>query len=1168
MNTQQIKGFRSGRRSAPAFSGVAFRFVWLFWALLLCAGTFVRAQENVTITMDVKNIPLQEVLKDMEKQSHYHFLYNKTLIDVSRKVTLRVTRQPVRKVLDKLFAGSGVEYTFRNRQIILSLRQPKENNTPEITPATSSSSGGHTITGRVTDPHGEPLIGVNIKVEGTTTGMVTDANGKFSLKVKNGDVLFVSYMGFRTMKITVKGDRRDYSINMQEDSEVLEDIIIVGYGVQKKASITGAITNISGDALKVNSTINTSSALAGTIAGINSRMTDGRPGATTKISIRGMDTPLYIIDGVQRDESQFNNIDANDIESISILKDASAAIYGLRAANGVVVVKTKSGNFNSRHTVNIKALYGWQDFFRFPEPASAASYVRAQYQSDVVQKASNPNYTSTYTREEYQKWQAGTERGYEGFNWFDFATDPGAQSYIGANITGGSDKVGYYIALSNTTQDYAIRDFGGFNRTNLQINVNAKLSEKFSFNASVSGRLQNLKAPGLGGGDEIGWMLFGAYRNLPTMRPYVNDNPLYPAKTSSYIYTNFAVTTLGKNGEDLRKERAVQFNIDATYKFTDYLSLKLIGGYALQYWGRSKQVKTFDLYEYDAVTGEYYVTDGQKEPSLYKYVRNTEDYTGQFTLDFQKQFGRHNVSATVGGEASRFQTPNNPSGDASPGIELTSQPQTDLTTQITTSTLQAVNDMLYAPKTRAGFIGRFTYDYDGRYLLEFLGRYDGSWKFPATKRWGFFPSVSAGWRITEESWWTEDMKRYLSNLKLKVSYGVVGDENTSGYSPYDYLEGYNYNSGGAVLDGKWVIGSQYRGLPVTQLSWQKVKMFNVGFEYGFFDNRLTGELNYFSRTLEGIPAGQGINLPTEAGLSLPKVNKESQKIRGLDGSVKWTDKVRDFNYSVEGNFTLARKYEWERSPWKFSHSWEKYQNWYEKRYSSQWWGLECTGQFQDWEQIASYPVDIDGKGNTTLRPGDLIYKDTNNDGVINNMDKRPMGYRQGDVPCLSFNFNIAMSWKGFDLAVLFTGAALASFYMDMEMKNPLHDGGNSPAFMLDDMWHLSDINDPNSTYLPGKYPMVLAGNGNHSNYASDRLSTFWLRNVRYLKMRNFELGYTLPKRLVRKVNIENLRVFTSIQNLFSIDNVGDIGIDPEIATQSGQQYPTTKVFSFGLNLTF
>ena len=683
---------------------------YLYLALvfsLMLLGSVMHAQ-NGRITMDVHDVTLEEAMDVIEKQSEYSFLYNKTLVDVSRKVTLKAENQPVRQVLDRLFAGTGISYDIRGRQIVLSYRNAPASEAPEE----AVSGSGNVITGRVSDSAGEPLVGVGILIEGTLTGTITDMDGKFSLEVKDGDILIVTSLGYETASVAVIPGRSSYSIVLQDSAEMLDDVVIVGYGVQKKASITGAITNVSGDELKVNATVNTSSALAGTIAGINSRMSDGRPGATTKISIRGMGSPLYIIDGVQQTEDQFNNIDANDIESISILKDASASIYGLRAANGVVVVKTKSGHLNTRHTVNVKTMYGWQEFFRFPQPASAASYVRTKYQSDVIKMADNPSYTPTYTREEYLKWQAGTERGYEGFDWLDYATAPGPQSYVGANISGGSDKVSYYVSLSNTNQDYAIRDFGGFNRTNIQVNINAEISRRFSLGAQVSGRIETTKAPGLGGGDEVGWMLFGSYRNLPTVRPFVNDNPLYPAKTApSYIWTNFAATTMSKTGEDVRKERAAYVNLNAEYRFTDWLTLKLIGGYSFAHNSRSKQVKAFDLYDYDESTGEYYVVDGERNPELYKSSGIAEDYSGQFTLDFHKQFGAHNVALMVGGEASHH---------ISPSFDFTARPQTDMSPQVNTSVLETLNDYLDSPQARAGFIGRFTYDYDGRYLLELM----------------------------------------------------------------------------------------------------------------------------------------------------------------------------------------------------------------------------------------------------------------------------------------------------------------------------------------------------------------------------------------------------------------------------------------------------------------
>ena len=383
---------------------------YLYLALvfsLMLLGSVMHAQ-NGRITMDVHDVTLEEAMDVIEKQSEYSFLYNKTLVDVSRKVTLKAENQPVRQVLDRLFAGTGISYDIRGRQIVLSYRNAPASEAPEE----AVSGSGNVITGRVSDSAGEPLVGVGILIEGTLTGTITDMDGKFSLEVKDGDILTVTSLGYETASVAVIPGRSSYSIVLQDSAEMLDDVVIVGYGVQKKASITGAITNVSGDELKVNATVNTSSALAGTIAGINRRMSDGRPGATTKISIRGMGSPLYIIDGVQQTEDQFNNIDANDIESISILKDASASIYGLRAANGVVVVKTKSGHLNTRHTVNVKTMYGWQEFFRFPQPASAASYVRTKYQSDVIKMADNPIYTPTYTREDYLKWQSGTERGY------------------------------------------------------------------------------------------------------------------------------------------------------------------------------------------------------------------------------------------------------------------------------------------------------------------------------------------------------------------------------------------------------------------------------------------------------------------------------------------------------------------------------------------------------------------------------------------------------------------------------------------------------------------------------------------------------------------------------------------------------------------------------------
>jgi hypothetical protein len=403
-------------------------------------------------------------------------------------------------------------------------------------------------------------------------------------------------------------------------------------------------------------------------------------------------------------------------------------------------------------------------------------------------------------------------------------------------------------------------------------------------------------------------------------------------------------------------------------------------------------------------------------------------------------------------------------------------------------------------------------------------------------------------------------------LKLRISYGQVGDDNTPGYNAFDYLSGYNYGSGSAVIDGQLIVGSNSRGLAVKTLSWMKADMFNIGADFDLFGDRLSGEFNYFTKKTTGIPASRyDVLIPTEVGFSLPNENLNSSMIKGFDGSLQYKDNLEDFNYTVGTNFTFSRLYDWEQYKPKFGNSWDYYRNSINKRYAYIPWGKQVIGQFQSWEEIAEYKVDVDGKGNSTLRPGDFIYKDVNGDGVINGMDDRPIGYRQGYTPYLNFNFVFNFEYKGFDLGLTFTGATFQSFYMDWEMRNPLHDGGNNPQFYLSDQWHLSNINDANSTLVPGKYPTIIEGNSSHSNYW---YNDFWLKNEIYMKLRNLEFGYNIPSKLLKRINIEKARFYVSMQNVFSIDNLGKVDIDEEIDSSNGLQYPTNKVISFGCNLTF
>lgn len=432
------------------------------------------------------------------------------------------------------------------------------------------------ITGRVVDSKGNPIIGATVMQKGTKNGTVTDLDGRYSLDVPGECDLNISYIGFKTRIVKAVNNS---TISLDEDSESLNEVVVVGFGTQKKETLTGAISSIKGDEMLLTNSATTSSALAGKIAGINSRQSDGRPGSSTTINIRGMGTPLYVIDGAVKDEGQFNNIDPNDIESISILKDASAAIYGMRAANGVVVVTTKSGQRNTATKINVNTYYGCESWFKFPKPADTKTYVWAKEQSDVIRHAEDPNYSMEWTDDEYKKWEQGTEKGYQGWDWYDYITKTAPMSYVEANINGGSNNANYYVSLSHLNQEATIRGYGGFYRTNMQMNIDVNITPKFKVGANVNGRIEERKHPGVPGGDDTWTALYAIYRNLPTVRPYANDNPKYPQMTSSENSTNFAILNYATSGKYNDTWKVIQMNLTGEYDFLKELNLKGNLGY-------------------------------------------------------------------------------------------------------------------------------------------------------------------------------------------------------------------------------------------------------------------------------------------------------------------------------------------------------------------------------------------------------------------------------------------------------------------------------------------------------------------------------------------------------------------------------------------------------------
>lgn len=1019
------------------------------------------------------------------------------------------------------------------------------------------------VEGRISDSNGSPIVGAMVILKGTSLGVTSDIDGNFSIKVSSDrDVLVFSFLGYSSVELSV-GTQTWFSVTLQEESLAVEQVIVTGYGNGiKKESITGSIANINAGKLSQSVGANVSTALAGKVAGVNFRMMDGQPGATTSISIRNMGSALFVIDGVQSTQGSFNNLDFNDIESISVLKDASAAIYGVQAANGVIVVTTKSGQ-KTGNSVNVNAYYGAQSWFRYPRPADTQTYIEGHIQSATI--TGSPG---EFTMDDLNNYRNGT---LSGFDWYDYVVRSSApQAYISANASGGTDKINYYISLGGLDQKSVINNYGGFQRYNVQFNLDARINKRLKLGVRFNGRYEKTEHPAVPG-DDVWAAIFAIWRNPPTNRPFANDNPDYPTMTSNTASTNFAILNYDRSGYLKDTYRVCQLSANIEYEIIEGLKLKGLTSYYLGNRWYDCQEYTYDLYGYDAVTDTYPVIYSLTNPFRQRIVGLQQQIMGQAQLAYDKVIGRHTISSVIASEIYH---------EINPGLDTWSRPQSNYINTIDFASLEKYTDNKNTELARAGFVARVNYNYADQYYIELAGRYDGSWKFRRGNRWAFLPSVSIGWRPSEEHFWKEgSISRWFNSLKIRASFGQLGYDNLSWYdtdengnrilrtlAPFDYLSGYDYGVGGAVLDGKYQTGVQSKGIPTTTISWITVNMYDAGVDFGFLANRLSGSLDYFYNLRKGLVDRRYDQLiPSEVGFTLPPENLASEVYTGFDGNIAWADRVRDFRYSVGVNFTYSRHLTHHQYNPQFKNSWDEYVNSGWERYSNITWGYKSDGQFCSWEEIGNYPIDIDGKNNSTLRPGDIRYKDLNGDGLINDMDKRPIGYAEGMLPNLNFGLSLSLERNGIDMSCDFTGGAFGTYHVDYEMSKPFWDGGNTAAFVLENQWRLSDIADPQSPLIPGEFPTALVGNSNHSNYW---VSDFWYKNITYIKLRNFELGYTLPQRWMSKAGINKLRLYLFGQNLFSIDNMGVYDIDPEIANSTGIVYPTTRVIGTGINLSF
>lgn len=1046
------------------------------------------------------------------------------------------------------------------------------------------------VTGVVKDPTGEPLPGVNIMEKGTTNGTITNLDGQFTLSVRGASaVLTVSFIGYATQEVNTKG-QRTISILLKEDTELIEEVVVVGYATQKKATVAAAVSSVSNKDLARSTSSTAAGALVGKVAGLTARQKSGTPGSATSIQIRNMGTPLYVIDGIMKDEDAFNALDINDIDNVSVLKDGAAAIYGVKAANGVVLITTRTGKKGQKPQVNINANLGWQQWTEYPELLNAYQWKWGNYMKAVNDGSLVGNEAIGNAKTDLEKWRTGYYNGagedYRGFNWKDsFVGTAAPQYYVNANINGGTEKTDYYISIGHIDQDAVFKDYN-YNRTNLQANFNMQLTDNFKVGFQVLGKIAQNVNPALPGGDDYAQMRSSIFNLIPTMRPYANDNPQYlnyitPTHDAAH---NMAAYTIDNAGKYQKTIRTIQTSMNLEYK-TPLKGLVAKGLLSYYYYdcNEDNYENSWKEYRYDPKNEEYKVAYTKPDTYLGKYRGDKEEMTGQFTLNYDNTFARnHHVTALAGFEFYK---------ESRKSIRTYQTPvENPLIHMITNGANNFVNDDART-LTTASFIFRAGYSYKEKYILDFAGRYDASWRFQKGNQWGFFPSISGAWRVSEEDFFKESkVANWFSSVKFRASYGETGDDMAASfngsYPDFAYMPGYAYGKGGAIITGDplnpkadaYYNGSESKGIPQTGLSWMKISMLNIGADFGFLRDRLRVEVDIFKRKRSGIPAKPtDILYPKEAGFSAQSRNLNSDQITGIDGFVKWSDRVGKVNYYVGVNATLAREKNVDVYGETFLNAWDEYR-WSQ---SNRWgnvkngaiWMWETVGVFQTQEEIDNCPINMDGANNVNVKPGDLIFKDLNGDGVINDYDKRPLGYAATDYdwdranankqPLLSMGINLGFDWKGIDFAADFAGGFMNTYVADWHVKYGIATDQTGYVYNVVDSWQHEDIFDPTSPWKAGKFPAVRSNNPSTRDW-----NDFYTKEINYLRLRNLVVGYTLPVQWTKKALIQKFRVYFEGTNLFCWDSLQDYGFDPEISSVTGFDYPQHRVYTVGVNVTF
>ena len=1006
------------------------------------------------------------------------------------------------------------------------------------------------IYGRVTDDKGIPLATVSINIRHTNQHILTDSTGNFYIKATSKDTLDFSLIGYLNYSQVINNGKY-FPIQLIAQANSLNEVIVVGYGSQEKRNLTSAVSSIKGDAILTTKNENIQNMLTGKVPGLRVVQNSSEPGSfDNSFNIRGFGSPLIIIDGIPRDN--MTRIDPNDVENISVLKDASAAVYGVRAANGVVLITTKKGKAGTTQMV-YSGNFGWQVPSGLPKPVGAIDYMTLVNEL-TMHDINNPHLT--YFNTDFDAYKNGTKKSTDWYN--NVIKKSFAQDQHNLNISGGTDKINYFFSLGYLSQQGMFKSNDlNYKKYNVRSNISAKVTKDLMLELNMSAIMDQKFQPY----SDAWWIIRSFWRQLPTQTVYANNNPSYLNNGLVDGTNPVALMNSDLTGYKKFTNRWFQSSIMLTYKFPFLKGLDFKALYSYDYKTSDNKYyqKKYSQYAYNEANNSYTEFINQSPSTLrreyYSYPQDLE----RLTLNYNRNFNNtHNVTALLLYEQSSS------SGDNFYAQRELALPIDQLmagNTQNQQGNMSYDDGSLYQKANKA-IVGRAAYDYKSKYLFEFSFRRDGSSKFSAGKQWGFFPVYSVGWVISEEKFWKNSTILSAFNFfKVRGSYGTTGDDGASSYqfiSGYNYPAGGSYNGqpGGSVFNGSFVNAVSSTGIPNPNITWYTSKTFDLGLDMNLWHNALTISIDYFNRNRNGLLTTRLLSLPDEVGASLPQENLNSDQTRGGELNIGYKNRIGDFTYSVNGNMAYTRTKNLYIETARTGNSYLNWRNNSNNRYNNTYWGYGAGGIYTDYQSIINSPVYV-GRGTVV---GDYIYQDWNGDGVIDDLDTHPIGYT-GD-PLLTYGLTLQGSYKGFDLNLLFQGAGMANVSYFEQLNTPLWGGGSALSQYLD-RYHPVDPTanpyNPNTQWASGHF--AYTGSVPNTN------STFNMQNGAYLRLKSAELGYTLPFNLLAKLGVKGLRIYANGYNILTVTKLKYV--DPEHPSSTyGYVYPLNKVFSFGLNVKF